>query len=209
MDQIRSDMATLRNEQSEMKMMQQSQHAIRTCENKHKNASEWLETPFDENITDINKAETNKNANIEQQPKAYNRNKNTPNNNTNYIFSKRQTKAINPIRVEPRQANLNEGLKEKNRDNFSSTIQENSRIKCHTKKALYIGELPLFENYFPQIQIDRSSESHNESQNDENLNPTSPLFGELPLIEDHRHRGQSKPGQRDQFSFSRTPGKLS
>ena len=26
---------------------------------------------------------------------------------------------------------------------------------------------------------------HNESQNDENLNPTSPLFGELPLIENY------------------------
>ncbi len=106
MDQIRSDMAALHNEQSEMKMMQQSQHAIRTCENKHKNASKWLETIIDENIIDINKAETNKNANIEQQPKAYNSNKNTPNNNTNYIFSKQQTKAINPICVEPHQANL-------------------------------------------------------------------------------------------------------
>ena len=87
--------------------------------------------------------------------------------------------------MEPRQANLNKGLKEKNRDNFGSTIQENSRIKYHTKKALYIGELPLFKNYIPQIQVDRSSESHNESQNSENLNSTSPLFGELPLIENY------------------------
>lgn len=185
MDQIRSDMATLRNEQSEMKMIQQSQHVIRTCVNKHKNPSEKLETTFDENINDINKAETNKNANIEQQPKAYNRNKNTLNNNTNYIFPKQQTKAINPIRVEPRQENLNEGPKEKNRDNFSLTIQENPTIKYHTKKALYIGELPLIENYIPQIQVDRSSESHNGSQNDENLNPTLPLFGELPLSENY------------------------
>jgi hypothetical protein len=36
-----------------------------------------------------------------------------------------------------------ESAKEKNRDNFSLTIQEKPTIKYHTKKALYIGELPL------------------------------------------------------------------
>lgn len=93
MDQIRSDMATFRKEQS--KMMQQSQHVIGT--HKHKNASDWLEATFDENINVVNKAETNKTANIEQQPKAYKRNRNTSNNSTTYIFPKQQTKATNPI----------------------------------------------------------------------------------------------------------------
>jgi hypothetical protein len=66
--------------------------------------------------------------------------------NTNYIFPKQQTKAINPICVEPRQANLNEGPKEKNRDNFSSTIQENPTIKYHMKK-------PCISVNYPWLKI--------------------------------------------------------
>lgn len=45
------------------------------------------EATFDENIIVVNKAETNKNANMEQQPK-------TSNNNTIYIFPKQQRKPL-------------------------------------------------------------------------------------------------------------------
>jgi hypothetical protein len=48
--------------------------------------------------------------------------------------------------VEPRQANLNEGPKEKNRDNFSSTIQENPTIKYHMKK-------PCISVNYPWLKI--------------------------------------------------------
>ena len=67
-DQIRSEMATLRNEQS--KMTQQSQLTCYQHENKHDR--EGLEATFDENVIVVSKAEINKNVYIEQRPKAHN-----------------------------------------------------------------------------------------------------------------------------------------